>query len=51
MKASYGMPLRAAFLSIFLFAISGGLFAQSTNSTAVEGTVLDPSGAVVPTLR
>ncbi|HEX3739821.1 MAG TPA: carboxypeptidase-like regulatory domain-containing protein, partial [Terriglobales bacterium] len=48
MKAFYGMPLRAAFLSIFLFAISGGLFAQSANSTAVEGTVLDPSGAVVP---
>ena len=48
MKASYGRPLRAAFLSISLFAICGGLFAQSTNSTAVEGTVLDPSGAVVP---
>jgi hypothetical protein len=48
MKASYGRPLRAAFLSFSLFAICGGLFAQSTNSTAVEGTVLDPSGAVVP---
>src|SRR5579862_2308581 len=47
MKAFYGEPLRAAFLVIFLFAICRGSFAQA-NSTSVTGTVLDPTGAVVP---
>ncbi len=49
MKAFCGMPLRAAFLLFSLLASVLGLFAQSSgNSTSVSGTVLDPSGAVVP---
>ena len=49
MKASYRMPLRAAIL-LASFLVSGLFaFAQSAgNSTSVAGTVLDPSGAVVP---
>jgi len=47
MWASFSTPPRAAFLAIFLFAICRGSFAQA-NSTSVTGTVLDPTGAVVP---
>jgi|SRR5579872_4371824 len=49
MKASYRMPPRAAIL-LASFLVSGlCAFGQSAgNSTSVGGTVLDPSGAVVP---
>ena len=49
MKASYRTPLRAAILSISFLAVGLNALAQSAgNSTSVAGTVLDPSGAVVP---
>src|SRR5579884_4473391 len=49
MSALFITPLRAAFLIGFLSVLSVCGFAQSAgNSTSVEGTVLDPSGAVVP---
>jgi len=49
MKASYRMPLRAAILLAFFSASGLCAFGQSAgNSTSVGGTVLDPSGAVVP---
>jgi len=49
MKAYYRKPQRAAFLIISFFAVSLSAFAQSAgNSTSVTGTILDPSGAVVP---
>jgi len=49
MKAYYGKPLRAAFLVISFLAVGVSAFAQSAgNATSVAGTVLDPSGAVVP---
>jgi hypothetical protein len=49
MKASYRTPLRAAILLASLLASGLCAFGQSVgNSTSVAGTVLDPSGAVVP---
>ncbi len=49
MKAFYGTPLRAAFLLISVLASALIASAQSSgNSTSIGGTVLDPSGAVVP---
>ena len=49
MKGFCKMPLRAAFLTISFLAVGLTAFAQSAgNSTSVAGTVLDPSGAVVP---
>jgi hypothetical protein len=49
MRHYFITPLRAAFLIGFLSVLSVCGFAQSAgNSTSVEGTVLDPSGAVVP---
>jgi Carboxypeptidase regulatory-like domain/TonB-dependent Receptor Plug Domain len=49
MKAHYNKPLRAAFLIIYFLTSGVSVFAQSTgNSSSVTGTVLDPSGAVVP---
>src|SRR5256885_9888891 len=49
MKASYRTPLRAAILLASLLALGLCAFGQSVgNSTSVAGTVLDPSGAVVP---
>ncbi len=40
--------MRATLLIISLLASGVSAFAQSANSTSVTGTVLDPSGAVVP---
>src|SRR5438270_5954547 len=49
MKAFYEAPLRAAFFGISFFLLGTGAFAQSGgNSSSVIGTVLDPTGAVVP---
>src|SRR5258708_19137072 len=49
MLASYKSSLRAALLVISYLAFGLGANAQSAgNSTLVTGTVLDPSGAVVP---
>lgn len=49
MKAFCGMPLRAAFLLISILVSALSAFGQSSgNSTSVGGSVLDPSGAVVP---
>jgi hypothetical protein len=48
MLASYRRSLRAAFvMSLFLSAVFN-VSAQSGNSGAISGTVLDPTGAVVP---
>ena len=41
----------AAFLVLFPLLFSIHVFAQSGNSTTVEGTVKDPSGAVVPNAK
>jgi hypothetical protein len=48
MLASYTRPLYAAFVVIFFFSLNIIVNAQSGSSTSVTGTVLDPSGAVVP---
>src|ERR1700686_5599804 len=49
MKAYYGKPHRAAFLIVYFLTSGVSVFAQSAgNSSSVTGTVLDPSGAVVP---
>jgi len=47
MQVSYAR-MRAALLIISLLASGVSAFAQSANSSSVTGTVLDPSGAVVP---
>jgi Carboxypeptidase regulatory-like domain len=47
MLASYKKSLRAAFLAVFYFGLSLSAYAQSGGSS-ISGTVLDPSGAVVP---
>jgi len=41
-------PLRAALIGIFYLGLGFSVYAQTGNSTSVTGTVLDPSGAVVP---
>src|ERR1700689_3628881 len=49
MLASCEKSLRATFVAGFLFALGVQAYAQSSsNSGSVNGTVLDPSGAVVP---
>ncbi len=50
MLASYMRSLRAALaVSLFLLAIGLNLYAQSTGTSGtIDGTVLDPTGAVVP---
>jgi hypothetical protein len=50
MLASYQKSLRAlSYVVVFCLSVCGGILAQSAgNSTAVNGTVLDQSGAVVP---
>ncbi|MGH9513193.1 MAG: carboxypeptidase regulatory-like domain-containing protein [Terriglobales bacterium] len=47
MLASYKKSLRAALLLVFCCTLSISIYAQS-NSASVSGTILDPSGAVVP---
>src|ERR1700730_16369289 len=52
MLASYKKSLRAAFLAVFYLAVGFNANAQSGGSaTSVTGTVLDPSGAVVPNAK
>src|ERR1700733_13197891 len=49
MLASYKKSLRAAFMAVFCFALGLHAYAQSGgNSGSISGTVVDPSGAVVP---
>jgi hypothetical protein len=49
MLASYRKSLPAAFVVVFCLALSLNGFAQSgSNSGSINGTVLDPTGAVVP---
>src|SRR3984957_8142774 len=49
MLALYKRPLFAAFLAVFYFAFGINVNAQSGgSSTSVTGTVVDPTGAVVP---
>jgi hypothetical protein len=48
MLASYGKPRSAAFLATIFLALSLIGHAQSGSSTSISGTVIDPSGAVVP---
>src|SRR5579864_4136505 len=48
MLASHKKSLRAALAIVFFSAMALIASAQSGNSTAVGGTVFDPSGAVVP---
>jgi hypothetical protein len=48
MLASYMKSRPAAFLLTIFLAISLGAHAQSGSSTSITGTVVDPSGAVVP---
>jgi hypothetical protein len=47
MLASYRKSLHAAFVVVFFLALGLRTNAQS-NSASINGTVLDPSGAVVP---
>ena len=48
MLASYKKSLRAAFLAVFYLGMGLSAYAQSGNSTSVAGTVVDPTGAVMP---
>ena len=49
MLAPYKKPLLAALLVVLYVVLGVGAYAQSAgNSTSVLGTVLDPTGAVVP---
>jgi hypothetical protein len=49
MLASYEKSLRAAFVAAFCLSLGLQAYAQSGgNSGSITGTVLDPSGAVVP---
>jgi hypothetical protein len=49
MLASYQKSLQAAFMVVFCFALGLHAYAQSGgNSGSISGTVVDPSGAVVP---
>jgi Carboxypeptidase regulatory-like domain/TonB-dependent Receptor Plug Domain len=47
MLASYQGPLPAALVALFCLTLSVAAHAQSGNSTAMSGTVVDSSGAVV----
>src|ERR1019366_7028820 len=48
MLASYKKSLNAAFLAVFYLGLGMGVYAQSGGgSGTLNGTVLDPSGAVV----
>jgi hypothetical protein len=51
MLASYRKSLRATFLVISILAFALSACAQSGNSTSVMGTIVDPSGAVVPNAK
>jgi hypothetical protein len=48
MLASYTKSLQAAFLVVFLLNIGLNVFGQAGSSGSISGTVLDPTGAVVP---
>ena len=48
MLACYRKSLRTPFVLVLFLALGLGANAQSGSSTSVSGTVLDPSGAVVP---
>ena len=49
MLASYKRSLSATFVAVFLLTLSLHSYAQSGgNSGSINGTVLDPTGAVVP---
>jgi Uma2 family endonuclease len=48
MLASYKKSLRAVSIAIFISVFFRQSIGQSGNSTSVTGTVVDPSGAVVP---
>ena len=48
MLASCKRSLSAAFVITFVLALSFSIHAQSGSSTSVTGTVVDPTGAVVP---
>ena len=49
MLASYKKSLRAAFIVVFCVALGLHAYAQSgSNSGSINGTVTDPTGAVVP---
>ena len=49
MLASYSKSLHAAFVAVFCVAVRFSASAQSGgNATSVTETVVDPSGAVVP---
>jgi hypothetical protein len=47
MLASYKESLHAAFVALFILSLALGMHAQSGSSTAIGGTVVDSSGAVV----
>ena len=51
MLASYVKSRSAAFLLTICLSLGVGAHAQSGSSTSITGTVVDPSGAVVPTQR
>jgi hypothetical protein len=52
MLASDWKSLRAAFVALLYLALRLSAAAQSSgNSTSVTGTVVDPTGAVVPPLK
>ena len=49
MLASYKKSLHATVTAVFCLALSLNAYTQSgSNSGSINGTVLDPSGAVVP---
>jgi hypothetical protein len=49
MLASYQKSLRAIFVALFFLILNFHAYAQSgSNSGSINGTVLDPTGAVVP---
>ena len=48
MLASYKRSLHAAFVILLYSAIGPQAYAQSGSSASIAGTVVDPSGAVVP---
>src|SRR5438270_11734590 len=51
MLASYKKSLCSAFVVVFCLVLGINANAQSGNSTSVTGTVVDPSGAVVPNVK